>query len=63
VIRDRDSRILWAGKLADGQRQQVIGMAPFDVTASNGEAVKVAYLGKRKGTVGDSSAAGSKQFG
>ena len=63
VIRDRDSRILWAGKLADGQRQQVIGMAPFDVTASNGEAVKVSYLGKRKGTVGDSSAAGSKQFG
>ena len=63
VIRDRDGRILWAGKLADGQRQQVIGMAPFDVTASNGEAVKVSYLGKRKGTVGDSSAAGSKQFG
>jgi cytoskeleton protein RodZ len=63
VIRDRDSRILWAGKLADGQRQQVIGMAPFDVTASNGAAVKVSYLGKRKGTVGDSSAAGSKQFG
>ncbi len=63
VIRDRDGRILWAGKLADGQRQQVIGMAPFDVTASNGEAVKVSYLGKRKGTVGDSSEAGSKQFG
>lgn len=63
VVRDRDGRILWAGKLAEGQHQQVIGLAPFEVTASNGEAVKVAYLGKPKGTVGDSEAAGSKQFG
>ena len=46
-----------------GQHQQVIGLAPFDVTASNGSAVKVAFLGKSKGTVGDSSAAASKQFG
>ncbi len=63
VVRDRDGRILWAGKLADGQHQQVIGLAPFDVTASNGTAVKVAFLGKSKGTVGDSSAAASKNFG
>ena len=63
VVRDRDGRILWAGKLAEDQHQQVIGLAPFDVTASNGEAVKVAFLGKGKGTVGDSSAAASKQFG
>ena len=63
VVRDRDGRILWAGKLAEDQHQQVIGLAPFDVTASNGGAVKVAFLGKRKGTVGDSSAAASKQFG
>ena len=49
VVRDRDGRILWAGKLADGQRQQVIGMAPFDVTASNGEAVKVAYPRQAQG--------------
>jgi hypothetical protein len=33
------------------------------VTASNGAAVKVSYLGKPKGTVGGSSAASSKQFG
>ncbi len=63
VIRDRDGRILWADKLADGQRQQVIGLAPFEVTASNGAAVKVSFLGKPKGTVGDSADAGSKQFG
>ncbi len=63
VVRDRDGRILWAGKLAQGQQQQVIGLAPFDVTASNGGAVKVAFLGRPKGTVGDSDAAGSKQFG
>ena len=63
VIRDRDGRILWADKLAEGQRQQVIGLAPFDVTASNGAAVKVSFLGKPKGTVGDSKDAGSKQFG
>jgi hypothetical protein len=63
AIRDRDGRILWAGELAEGQRQQVIGLAPFDVTASNGAGVKVAYLGKSKGTVGDSAEAASKQFG
>ena len=63
VVRDRDGRILWAGKLAQGQRQQVIGLAPFNVTASNGAAVKVSFLGKAKGTVGDSSAAGAKDFG
>jgi cytoskeleton protein RodZ len=63
VIRDRDGRILWAGKLGDGQHQQVIGLAPFDVTASNGAAVKVSYLGRSKGTVGPSAAAHSKSFG
>jgi cytoskeleton protein RodZ len=63
VIRDRDGRILWAGKLGEGQRQQVIGLAPFDVTASNGGAVKVSYLNKKRVTVGDSDAAASKQFG
>ena len=63
AVRDRDGRILWAGKLAEGQRQQVIGLAPFDVTASNGTGVKVAFLGRGKGTVGSSSAAASKRFG
>lgn len=63
VIRDRDGRILWAGKLAQGRRQQVIGMAPFDVTASNGAAVRVSYLGRPRGTVGDSTAASSRHFG
>ena len=63
VVRDRDGRILWAGKLAEGHRQQVIGLGPFDVTASNGKAVHVSYLGRAKGTVGPSSAADSKQFG
>ena len=63
VVRDRDGRILWAGKLAEDQRQQVIGLAPFEVTASNGGAVKVSFLGKPKGTVGEEQAAASKQFG
>ncbi len=63
VVRDRDGRILWAGKLAEGQHQQVLGMAPFDVTASNGTAVAVDFLNRDKGTVGSSSAAASKQFG
>jgi cytoskeleton protein RodZ len=63
VVRDRDGRILWAGRLAKGQRQQVIGLAPFDVTASNGGAVKISYLGKPKGTVGDGSAPGSRTVG
>jgi cytoskeleton protein RodZ len=63
VVRDRDGRILWAGKLAEDQHQQVIGLAPFDVTASNGTAVKVKFLGKPKGSVGDSSAAASRHFG
>jgi cytoskeleton protein RodZ len=63
VVRDRDGRILWAGKLAQGHRQQVIGLGPFDVTTSNGTAVHVAYLGRAKGTVGPTSAADSKQFG
>ncbi len=63
VVRDRDGQILWAGKLAQGQHQQVIGLAPFDVTTSNGEAVTVTFLGKSRGTVGPTSAAGSKQFG
>ncbi len=63
VVRDKAGRILWAGKLASGQHQQVIGSAPFDVTASNGGAVKVRFLGKPRGTVGDSSDAASKHFG
>ncbi len=63
VVRDRTGRILWAGQLADGQRQQIIGQAPFDVTTSNGAAVKVSYLGKPRGTVGSTSAADSRKFG
>jgi hypothetical protein len=63
VVRDRDGRILWAGKLGDGKEQQVIGLAPFEVTASNGGAVKVTFLGKPRGTVGDTAEAGSKQYG
>jgi hypothetical protein len=63
VVRDRDGRILWAGKLASDKRQQVIGLAPFEVTASNGAAVEVWFLGKPKGRVGDTSQAASKQFG
>ncbi len=41
----------------------MIGLGPFDVTASNGKAVHVSYLGQPKGTVGPTSAADSKQFG
>ena len=63
VVRDRDGRILWAGELRKGQDQQVIGMAPFEVTASNGKAVKVSLLGKSRGTVGSGQAAASRTFG
>jgi hypothetical protein len=63
VVRDRDGRILWAGKLGADQRQQVIGLAPFEVTSTNGAAVKVWLLGKPKGAVGDTAAAASRQFG
>ncbi len=63
VVRDRDGRILWAEKLGSDQRQQVIGLAPFEVTASNGAAVKVWFLGKPRGTVGDSQEAASRRFG
>ena len=63
VVRDRDGRILWAGKLGIDQRQQVIGLAPFEVTSSNGAAVKVWYLGKPKGAVGETAEAASRQFG
>ena len=63
VVRDRDGRILWAGELLKGQRQQVIGMAPFEVTASNGAAVKVSVLGKARGAVGSTSGAASRTFG
>lgn len=63
VVRDGTGRILWVGRLADGQSQQVIGTAPFDVTASNGSAVSVSYLGKDRGTVGETSAADNRRFG
>ncbi len=63
VVRDRDGRILWAGKLLKGQRQQVIGLAPFEVTASNAAAVKVSLLGRSRGAVGPSAGAGSRTFG
>lgn len=63
VVRDADGRILWAGQLGEGQSQQVIGTAPFDVTASNGQAVRVDYLGRDRGTVGDSEAADNRRFG
>lgn len=63
VVRDRTGRILWAGQLSEGQHQQIIGQAPFDVTASNGAAVKVSYLGKPHGTVGSTSAPDNRKFG
>ncbi|GAB3657511.1 hypothetical protein GCM10027596_12760 [Nocardioides korecus] len=63
VVRDRGGRILWAGRLADGQRQQVIGLAPFEVTSSNGGAVHVSYLGRDQGVVGQGAAAASKSVG
>lgn len=63
VVRDGTGRILWVGRLADGQSQQIIGTAPFDVTASNGSAVRVGYLGKDRGTVGETSEADNRRFG
>ncbi len=62
VVRDRDGKILLAARLADGAQQQVIGLAPFDVTSSNGSAVSVTYLGKR-GAVGESEQPDNRQFG
>jgi hypothetical protein len=41
----------------------VIGLAPFEVTSSNGAAVKVSFLGKPKGAVGETAEAASRQFG
>ncbi|GAB3993626.1 helix-turn-helix domain-containing protein [Nocardioides marmoraquaticus] len=63
VVRDAEGKILWSGQLGEGQSTQVIGTAPFDVTASNGQAVQVEYLGKDRGTVGDSEAADNRRFG
>ncbi|KQT91131.1 hypothetical protein ASG49_12450 [Marmoricola sp. Leaf446] len=63
VVRDRDGKILLASRLADGAQQQVIGLAPFDVTSSNGAAVTVTYLGKKRGTVGEGEQPDNRQFG
>lgn len=63
VVRDSNGRILWAGKLAAGERQRVVGSAPFEVTAEHAAVVRVSVLGKAKGPVGSSDGAGSKQFG
>ncbi|ROR92074.1 helix-turn-helix domain-containing protein [Nocardioides aurantiacus] len=63
VVRDRDGKILLASRLADGSQQQVIGLAPFDVTSSNGQAVTVTYLGKKRGTVGEGEQPDNRQFG
>ena len=41
VVRDRDGHVLWAGQLGRARRQQVVGLGPFDVTATDGSAVKV----------------------
>ncbi len=63
VVRDRDGKILLASRLAEGAQQQVIGLAPFDVTSSNGSAVTVTYLGKKRGTVGDGPEPDNRQVG
>lgn len=63
VVRDRDGKILLASRLAQGAQQQVIGLAPFDVTSSNGSAVTVTYLGKERGTVGDGPEPDNRQVG
>lgn len=63
VVRDDSGRILWAGRLAEGQEQRVIGNAPFDVTASNGAAVRVVFLGRDRGTVGSDETADNRRFG
>lgn len=63
VVRDSNGRILWAGKLAAGERQRVVGSAPFEVTAEHASVVRVSVLGNAKGPVGSSDGAGSKKFG
>lgn len=63
VVRDGNGRILFAERLQAGAEQRVIGNAPFDVTASNGQAVRVSYLGENRGAVGDSDAADNRRFG
>jgi cytoskeleton protein RodZ len=63
VIRDASGRILFAGRLGEGQSQRVIGTAPFDVTAGNGQAVRVTYLGEDRGSVGDADTPDNRRFG
>jgi cytoskeleton protein RodZ len=63
VVRDRTGKVLWSGSLPIGGRRQVVGLAPFGVSADNAGAVEVTVKGKVLGTIGIAGTAGSKKFG
>ena len=52
TVRDGHRDVLWSGVLRDGARREIVGVAPFRVTADKGAHVRL-LLGKAdKGTVG-----------
>lgn len=63
VVKDRTDKVLWSGALAQGEKRQVAGLAPFTVESDNAGAVEVTYMGKPKGTLGVAGAEGSRKFG
>jgi len=52
VVRDKNGRIVWAGRLMPGQSHRVFGYAPFNVAASHAAKVQLRLLGKDIGPVG-----------
>ncbi len=63
VVRDRTGKVLWSGDLKIGARRQIVGLAPFGVSADNAGAVVVTVKGKGLGTIGTPGTAGSRKFG
>ncbi|MCW2854734.1 MAG: helix-turn-helix protein [Marmoricola sp.] len=63
VVRDRTGKVLWSGNLPIGAHRQIVGLAPFGVSADNAGAVEVAVKGKALGTIGIAGQAASKKFG
>lgn len=63
VVKDRTGKVLWSGDLGLGKRRQVIGLAPFKVSADNAGAVVVSVKGEELGEVGTAGEFGTKRFG
>jgi hypothetical protein len=63
VVKDRTGRVLWSGRLAQGQTRKVVGLAPFEVRADNAGAVEVTVVGQARGTLGRAGAPGARTFG